>query len=139
MHNKRLRSDFYGLDIHYGKMNLIPSHNFCCFFIVEHTSDEEFIKKQALQLLITNCNYYVFSGSLSCLWKTLFGEVAAMIYQNSSEESPQINKCDNIEAFVCELNAELSCRPFIPCDKYLIYDDENLYQSVIEKLNVIKN
>ena len=134
MHNKRLRSDFYGLDIHYGKMNLIPSHDFCCFFIVEHTSDEDFIRKQALQLLITTCDYYVFCGSLSYLWKTLFDEVSAMIYRNSHKESPQINKCDNIDDFARGLHAELSCHPFVPCDKYLIYDDENLYQTVIKKL-----
>ena len=139
MHNKRLRSDFYGLDIYYGKIHLVPSHNFCCFFIVEHTSDEEFIRKQAMQLLITNCDYYAFVGSLSHLWKTLFDEVAEMINQNSSEKSPQINECINIDGFVSELHSELSCRPFIPCDKYLIYDDENLYRAVIEKLDMIKN
>lgn len=46
----KLRSNLYGAHLIYGEIDLNPTHIISCFFIVEHTDDKEFIKKQAMQL-----------------------------------------------------------------------------------------
>lgn len=41
---------------------------------------------------------------------------------------------NTFESFVDTLEASLSERPFVPCDILLIYDDECMYNKVLETL-----
>lgn len=41
-----------GMEMRYGKIDIPKGSTFNCFFITEHTSDEEYIEKQARDLLL---------------------------------------------------------------------------------------
>ena len=53
------------MDLYYGKTNLTPYRDFQCFFIVEHSCSEEFIRNQALTLLTSQCKNVDFYGAYS--------------------------------------------------------------------------
>lgn len=59
---EKIRPNLYGLDMLYGKIDLKPTHGFSCFFIVEHIEDNDFIKRQAMQLLLAGCRDFNLYG-----------------------------------------------------------------------------
>lgn len=137
---KKLSNIFYSLNLYTGKTDFKPGHNIMCFFLVEHPCSEEFIKDQALQLLMTPCPSFDFYGSRSHLWEAGFCAVYHQIYLNSNAaEGIQINRWNLFDGFIDVLNQALSCRPLIPCDIYLVYDDEDIYQKAIHRLKRYEN
>lgn len=53
---------------------------------------------------------------------------------DSAIEPTMIRHYENWDAFTDELDSELYCRPFIPRDVYLIYNDVEIYNRVLKKL-----
>lgn len=131
----RLNSKFYSLDLYYGKTNLKPCRDFQCFFIVEHPCSEEFIHDQALTLLTSQCKNFDFYGAYSKKWDIGFDLVDIQLHPNDDDmEIALTSAWEDFDNFVDALELALSTRTFIPCDIYLIYDDEVIYQKVLERL-----
>ena len=131
----KLRNNLYSADLFYGKIELKRTHGFSCFFIVEHTFDAEFIKNQAIQLLLAGCQDFHFYGKAESNWH--FGVDEANIFLHSksaSETDVLISGWSILEEFADALNDVLSLRPFVPHDFYLIYDDEEIYRNVLKRL-----
>lgn len=137
---RQLNNQFYSLNLYTGKTNFKLGHNILCFFLVEHPCSEEYIKGQALQLLMTPCRSFDFYGAYSKNWDIGFDLVDIMLHPNDDDEDFALtNQWDSFEDFVDALHLAISCRYFVPCDTYLIYDDEQLYRRTIERLKEYEN
>ena len=131
---KKLSNQFYSLDLYTGKTNFKIGHNILCFFIVEHPCDEAFIKEQALQLLMTPCRNFEFYGTYSRQWENGFNEVYNLLHPNEEKRNVLIRKWDSFTLFVDQLLQAISCRYLVPCDTYLIYDNEQIYKTTLNEL-----
>lgn len=131
-----LRNNLYSTDLLYGKIELKPTHTFSCFFIVEHTFDVEFIKNQAIQLLLAGCQEFDFYGKAEPQWHSGVNEASILLHPVSTPETVTlISRWSDLEEFVDILNERLFERPFVPHDFYLLYDDEGIYRNVLKMLN----
>ena len=130
---EKLGEYFYSMDLLYGKTNLKPHRDFYCFFIIEQPHDEEFIRKQALQLIMSQCKNFHFYGAHSSKWDIAFDEADISVHSNEDDWA-MTSWWDNIESFVDALDLEIGSRPFIPRDIYLIYDDVDTYKKVLSML-----
>lgn len=132
-----LKEHFYALDLYYGKTNLKPSHNFQCFFIVEHPCSDDFIREQALSLLTSQCKNFNFYGAYSKQWDIGFDLMDSQLHPNDSDTDIALTSCwESIDDFVDALEIAISTRYFVPCDIYLIYDDKGTFKTVIDKLGL---
>lgn len=135
MRYEKLRHNLYSADLKYGKIELKPMHGFSCFFIVEHTDSKEFIKDQVIQLLLAGCRNFELYGKMKPLWHNGFDEADILLFPNSTSETVALTSgWDTLEEFAETLHDELSLRPFVPHDYYLLYDDSNVYKKVLESL-----
>ena len=130
---KKLRPNLFSADLHFGKIEIKPDHYCSCFFIVQRTDDREFIKDQAIQLLLAGCRNYDFYGEKRKIWETGLEEAYRIVLpENSVENTIRLNRWDIIEDFVAALNKSISMRPIVPCDHFLLYDDMKIYEAVVE-------
>ncbi len=135
MRYEKLRHNLYSADLRYGKIELKSTHGFSCFFIVEHTDSKEFIKDQALQLLLAGCRNFDFYGKMEPLWHIGFDEADILLFPDSTSETVALTSSwETLDEFVETLQDELSVRPFVPHDFYLLYDDEGIYKEVLRLL-----
>ena len=137
MRYKKLLPNLYSADLHYGKIELKPTHGFSCFFIIRHTDDKEFIKDQAIQLLLSGCRNFDFYGEMEPMWHICVDEADILLYPDYTSETVALTSgWDNLEEFAEALHDELSLRPFVPHDFYLLYDDEGTYKEVLGLLDI---
>ena len=101
---------------------------------MEHPCSEEFIREQALQLLMTPCRNFDFYGAYSRQWDIGFDSVDIMLHPNNEEEFSLTSQWDDFDSFVDSLELAISCRYLVPCDIYLIYDDKKTYINVLKAL-----
>lgn len=136
MKYEKLRPNLYGAHLVYGKIDLNPTHRFSCFFIVQHTDDTEFIKKQAMQLLLAGCRNFDFFGKKEPLWHLGFDDVDIMLNPNSTPENVALTSgWSTLDDFVEALDLVISVRPIVPHDTYLLYDDRAIYEEVLRRLD----
>ena len=136
MRYEKLRPNLYGAHLVFGKIDLNPTHRFSCFFIVQHTDDKEFIKKQAMQLLLAGCRNYDFFGEKEPLWHLGFDDVDIMLNPNSTPENVALTSgWSTLDDFVDALDLAISVRPIVPHDTYLLYDDRAIYEEVLKRLD----
>ena len=120
-----------------GEIDLSKHRERIFFFIVEHTTDKEFIEKQAMQLLVAGCRDFHFFGAKEPLWHLTFDEVDIMMYPNSTSENVALtSNYITFDDFVDEIKLCINCRYFLPTDIYLVYDDTSLYQNVLQALKI---
>lgn len=136
----KLRDNFYSMNLHYGKTNLRLDRTVAFFFIVQHPCSEEFIHEQVLQLLMSQCKDNNFYGDSSKQWAVGFQKTEDLLQPSDKREKIAFNKFwDCIDDFVNELAFMLSLRPIVPFDVYLIYDDEEIYKTVLKRLEARNN
>ena len=83
---EKLRLNFFSCDLKYGKLELNRFH--CCefFFIVNKPVTDEFLKEQALDLIMSQCKQFVFFGKYANVWHNAVDEADIMIHPNINEE-----------------------------------------------------
>ena len=75
------------------------------FFIVEHTFDVEFIKDQAIQLLLVGCQEFDFYGEAGPQWHLGVDEAGTLLHPVSTPETVTwTSRWDTLEEFVDTLN-----------------------------------
>lgn len=132
---QQLSNNFYSLDLHTGKTNFRTGRNVICFFLVEHPCSEEFIKEQALQLLMTPCRNFDFYGAYSKQWDIGFDLVDIMLHPNDENwDIALTTSWDDFDSFIDALKVAVTSRYLVPCDIYLIYDDKETYKKVLRAL-----
>ena len=135
---RKLRPNLYSADLVYGKIDLKPGHGFSCFFIVQHIDDKEFIKDQAIQLLLAGCRNFDFYGEKGPIWHLGFDDADILMNPNSTPETVALTSgWDTIDEFVEVLHNEISCRLYVSHDYYLLYDDEETYEYVLQSLEML--
>ena len=137
MRNERLTKNFYGVEILNGVIDLKKDHTYICFFIVEHTTNEDYIKKQALQLLTEGCKMFNFWGKAEKLWHCCFDEIDIMMNPSCTSEDVALTvSYDTVEDFLEELYVCIKCRYFVLTDIFLFYDDKDLYEDALRYLHL---
>ena len=134
---ERLSNIFFGVEMISGEIDLSKHRERIFFVIVEHTTDKEYIEKQAMQLLVAGCRDFHFFGAKEPLWHLTFDEVDIMMYPNSTSENVAFTSNDiTFDDFVDEIKLCIKCIYFLPTDIYLVYDDKSLYQNVLQALKI---
>ena len=134
---ERLSNIFFGVEMISGEIDLSKHRERIFFFIVEHTTDKEYIEKQAMQLLVAGCRDFHFFGAKEPLWHLTFDEVDIMMYPNSTSENVALtSNYITFDDFVDEIKLCINCRYFLPTDIYLVYDYKSLYQNVLQALKI---
>jgi len=135
---EKLSNQFYGANILYGKIDLTPKHTWSFYYVVNNTSDEEFIEKEALKIVLLANEFsreFHFYGKQAQRWETSFDLADITIRPDATEQEIALTMVyDDLEEFVDVLQEEISARYFVPHDTYLIYDDENIYKQILSKL-----
>lgn len=133
---ENLKYNIYGLNLHYGKITPKLGHNVELFYIVEHTDDEQFIRKEALQMLQQfGQSVYYFFGKNEPIWHLIFDETYILLNSNAEGVAMTVGY-DMLDDFISELDDRKHLIPFVPCDYYLIYDDEAIYQKIKQRLEL---
>lgn len=131
-----LKYNIYGLNLHYGKISPKPGHNVELFYIVEHMDDEQFIRKEALKMLLQfGQSVYYFFGKKESIFHLIFDETAVLLNLNAEDVAMTVGY-DMLDDFIAELDDRKYLRTIVPCDYYLIYDDEDIYQKIKKRLNL---
>lgn len=127
---ERLRENFYGCDLRTGKLELNIGRSCVLFFIVQHDTDMEFMKKQALQfVLLDNCNRFELYGDHSPQWADAFREAHDSVFLCGRPCPVTVHK--SLDELIDSIKRQLSERYFVPVDHFLIYDDEKIYKRVV--------
>jgi len=91
-------------------------------------------------LLMTPCRNFDFYGAYSRAWDIGFDLADIMLHPNDDDEDFALtNQWDSFDGFIDALHLAISCRFLVPCDTYLIYDDEHLYRRTIDRLKEYEN
>lgn len=126
--------NLYGVEMRYGKIDIPKGSVFNCFFITEHTSDEEYIEKQARDLLLAGSWNVFFLGEQKEIWHEVFDMTYVRLFLkelvDEKEEGIATIGCDDIDEFAEFIFDTICIRTIVPCVNLLIYDDENIYKQV---------
>lgn len=127
--------NIYGVDLFTGRIT--PSNSHCAelFYIVDTTNNEEFIKREALQMLLQfgQTNYF-FYGKQSKLWHLIFDETDIMLNSNKETVANTID-CSTLDELIDELKNRKHLRNIVNCDYYLIYDNEETFEFVKNEIS----
>lgn len=133
-----LSRNFYGVEIFRGEIDLSKERAIIFFFIVEHTNEKDFIFKQALQLLLAGSRQFIFFGKQKLIWHTAFDKLHMKMFPNNSMDLVAVtSKYETIADFADEIALCIRCKYLVPTDIYLVYDDEETYQSVLKMLGKV--
>lgn len=127
--------NIYGVDLFTGR--IAPSNSHCAeiFYIVDVTNNEEFIKREALQMLLQfgQTNYF-FYGKQRKLWHLVFDETDIMLNSNKETVANTID-CSTLDELIDELKDRKHLRNIVNCDYYLIYDNEEIFEFVKNEIS----
>lgn len=105
---------------------------------MEHTNEKDFIFKQALHLLSAGSRQFIFFGKQKLIWHTVFYELHMKMFPNNSMDLVAVtSKYETIADFADEIALCIRCKYLVPTDIYLVYDDEETYQSVLKMLGKV--
>lgn len=131
---EKLRDNLYSAELLTGSITPENGHMAEIFNIVNSTADSEFVEKESLQMITQfGKTEYHFCGKQSGLWQKIFTDTAHKIYPAESGKVV-IREYESAEKFADRLNSVLQERYFVPTDFYLIYDDKETYNQVVEML-----
>ncbi len=130
-----LAPDFWGLDLCRGVMDLSKNHAAYCFLIAEHQHDIEFIRKQALSLIVARCRNLSFYGKERDTWHFEADRADIQVYPDM-ETVALTSGFDDLDDFMHELICAITVRPIVPYSTYLIYDDREIYAEVLKRLKI---
>ena len=135
---EKLANQFYGVNLLLSKINLKTERAWSLYYIVENTTDKEFIEKEALQTVLLVNTYsreFHFYGKQAQLWENAFDLADVAIRPAASDEEIALTMVyRNLDDFIDNLQEEIAEREFVSRDIYLIYDDETLYKHILTKL-----
>ena len=133
----KLCSSFFSMDLYSGKTMLKPNTAFHCYLILDQEYSKDYITDQLLQLIMSSCAYIHFFGIDSDIWYRAFIRLAKLIYPNDMDcRTEWANVSDSFDDFINNLHHDLHCRPFVPRDIYLIYDNIDKYHAVLNALYI---
>ncbi|MBQ7444448.1 MAG: hypothetical protein IJS71_00720 [Clostridia bacterium] len=129
----QIRPDFYSASMTTGKVNVPLGRDFICFLIVEHIDDESFILEQVDDILIAGCKGFGIYGAKKPLWHRLINREN---FDLSIDDVDIVTtaRFDSEQAFVRALSRELKGAWPEKNDVYILYDDEKLYEQVLQKV-----
>ena len=85
---------------------------------------------------MSQCRNYDFYGAFSREWELAFDTTDIMLHPNGHDNIALTSSWKELDDFIDALELALSMRPVVPFDIFLIYDDEAIYQTVLQKLQI---
>ena len=138
----KLCSNLYVVEMLYGKIDIPKEKNVNVFIIAEHVDDKEYIRKQAMDLLVAGYRHFSFYGEKSDIWSTIFMDVFSLLFSNAINKKCEENIvsviCDELLEFAEELFDTIMGRVFVPCVNLLVYDDEMVSRQVCSQVEWLK-
>ena len=136
----KLTERLFSADLRWGEISINPTHTFSCFLIIQHEEGTEFIQKNAVSLLLSGCREFGLFGEKWSKWKDGIVNAHRCMFPVSSPKSqPEISVYGSQQALTDKIREDLSLRPFIPHDMYLLYDDDAIYQEALKSLGMKNN
>lgn len=126
-----LALNFWCLDLCRGVMDLSKNHAAYCFLIAAHQHDIEFIRKQALSLIVAGCRNLSFYGKEQDTWHFEADRADIQVYPDM-ETVALTSGFDVMHELICAITV----RPIVPYSTYLIYDDREIYAEVLKRLKI---
>lgn len=134
--------NLYGIEMRYGKIDIPKGSAINCFFITEHTSDEEYIEEQARDLLLAGSWNFFFLGEHKDIWHELFDMTYVRLllkeFVDEKEEGIATIGCDDIDEFAEFIFDSICVRTIVPCVNLLVYDDEIIYKQVLRQIEWLR-
>ena len=135
---EKLFDYFYGVNFLSEQIELNNNHAWVCYYIVEHTADIDLIRREAMKtvLLIDEQSHeFGFYGKQAQLWENTFDDVEIEMRPDAdSDEIALTMVFHSLDEFVECLQTHISVGHFVPRDTYLMYDDEDIYEKVLGRL-----
>lgn len=132
--NKReiIDSSLFGVELNSREIDLKPTRAFDCFLIVNRTTDDEYIIKQLIRLILLGCSSFHFFGQESFHWYKCSIKAHHMLNTKKDNKKPLlIVDWDSETDFIREICELVRCRSLISNDIYLIYDDIVQYKNIV--------
>lgn len=109
------------------------------YFVTENEDREDFIHDQALQLIMTNWGYtsFAFYGAKGEIWVSTMKKYEAQVFSKHTDQQSPVTLFKDYDSFVDNLFACLHSGRFVPSQNYLVYDDKDLCERVLESLRLM--
>lgn len=85
---------------------------------------------------MAGCRHFLFLGEYSTTWKQT---VETVYNQIATDTGIFIEECEHSANFVEQLFEVITTKPFVPNVSFLIYDDEALYEQVLNRITYLTN
>ncbi len=131
---EKINLTLYGADLHSGRIDLKVNHLYSVFFIVENTSESEYIKDELLKFITASCEDFHFCGKYMELWSAALMELHKQVYPNSDKHI-SVQTYSDLNEMVNFLSVCAKGKYLVPTDFYLIYDDAVLYRKAVYSIN----
>lgn len=138
MQSANLANHLYCINILHEKIELIPSHNWSFYYIVNHATNNQFINNHTTETVLLlnkqSCEFH-FYGTLAKKWENYFDLADITLHPDATESEIALTMVHNdFDELIDYLLEELNTRFFVPHDTYLIYDDENIYKQIMQAI-----
>ncbi len=124
----------YGANLHKGKIDLIANHKYFVFFIVNNTSNTDYINNELLKFIMAGCESFHFCGKYTPVWKSTLTNLHRQVYPNLKSRL-DINTYPDLNEMAAVISECTNEKYFVPTDCYLIYDDDFLYKKVLYSIS----
>lgn len=109
-----------------------------CFFIVNYLHKKEAIRDQAEYYLDSQCRSYEFFGEYRAQWELTFDDVDIDFHPDVDSDDIALTMAwEKMDCFVDALALELAISDRAESNIYLLYDDKEVFEKVLEMLNEI--
>ena len=103
----------YGANLHKGKIDLIANHKYFVFFIVNNTSNTDYINNELLKFIMAGCESFHFCGKYTPVWKSTLTNLHRQVYPNLKSRLDDDNACFGVSEN--DSYAE-KCNGYIPAE-----------------------
>lgn len=108
------------------------------FFIVNYLHKREVIRDQAEYYLNSQCRNYEFFGEYRAQWELIFDDVDIDLHPDVDSDDIALTMAwEKMDCFVDALALELAISNRAESNIYLLYDDKEVFEKVLEMLNEI--
>ena len=130
--------NLYCSDFRCNKIVFAPDRVAHCFFIVNYLHKKEAIRDQAEYYLDSQCRSYEFFGEYRAQWELTFDDVDIDFHPDVDSDDIALTMAwEKMDCFVDALALELVISDRAESNIYLLYDDKEVFEKVLEMLNEI--
>lgn len=129
----KLANNLYAASLDCGEISIAAGYTYSFYLVFANTYNEDYMRKQALQLVMSGCENINIYGTFHNKWCSILEMTTQRIMRISNQRNTlRIKAWDSIADFSMALYNEQQTRSFVPHIIYLIYDDYVLCQEILK-------